>query len=96
MVVSGRPLNWSLDVIRMINSKDTATHVSEAGERFVEALNRALLEVRASSSPAEFERFRRAVGLIVGEMEVELLGPIYKQHPELEPESMRKHGKDDS
>ena len=80
----------------MITSKETATRVSEAGERFIEALNRALLEVRASSPPAEYERFRRAVGLIVGEMEVELLGPLYKEHPELEPESMRESGKDDS
>jgi hypothetical protein len=80
----------------MITSKETAARVSEAGERFVEALNRALLEVRASSSPPDYERFRRAVGLIVGEMEVELLRPLYKQHPELEPESMRSIGKDDS
>lgn len=69
--------------------------MSAAGERFVEALNRALLEIRATSSPDEYERFRRAVGLVVGRMEVELLGPIYEDHPELAPEGLAR-GKDDS
>ena len=79
----------------MVTSKETAARVSESGERFVQALNRALLEVRASAPPDEYERFRRAVSLIIGRMEVELLRPIYELHPEFEPESLRR-GKDDS
>ena len=66
-----------------------AGRVAAASEGFVEALNKALLEVQATAAPAEFERFRRAVGMIVGSLEVELLSPLYKQHPELEPESLR-------
>jgi hypothetical protein len=74
----------------MISSKDIAKVVSAEGERFVEALNQALHDVRASASSAEYEKFQRAVALIIGEMEIELLGPIYKLHPEFEPESLRK------
>ena len=80
----------------MITSKEAATRVAEGGERFVEALNRALLEVQASATPAEYERFRRAVGLVVGRMETELLGPLYEKHPELAPKSMRESRKDAS
>lgn len=73
----------------MITEKQIAGRVAAASEGFVEALNKALLEVQATATPAEFERFRRAVGMIVGRLEVKLLSPLYKEHPELEPEGLR-------
>jgi hypothetical protein len=79
----------------MITSKKIATVMSAEAERFVAALNEALHEVRATGSAEEFERFKRAVASIVGEMEMELFMPMYALHPDLEPESVRK-ARDDS
>jgi hypothetical protein len=73
----------------MIASKDIAVSVSTAGEQFIASLSEALSAVRESCTPEEYERFKRAVGLVVGTMEVEMLWPLYKQHPDLEPEGLR-------
>jgi hypothetical protein len=73
----------------MITSKKTAIEVTAAGERFVEALNKCLIEVQSSSTPEEFEQFRRVVGLTIGRLDTELLEPIYRAHPELEPHGLR-------
>jgi hypothetical protein len=70
----------------MIVSKQTARDLAHAGERFIEALNTALLSEQRGEV-AELEQLKRAVGLVIGKIEVELLAPIYRAHPELEPEN---------
>ena len=72
----------------MIASNHIAAAVSTAGEQLIASLSEALSAVRESCSPEEYERFKRAVGLVVGTMEVEMLWPLYKQHPELQPEGL--------
>jgi len=79
----------------MISSKEAATVIASEAERFVVALNTKLLEIRASASASEYERFRRAVGKIVGALEIELFAPLYQEHPELKPEAVQK-ARDDS
>ncbi len=73
----------------MLRSVETATEVAKAGEAFVAALSEALSTSKASTSPEEFERFKRAVAIAIGTVEIELLWPIYRQHPDLEPPSLR-------
>lgn len=41
--------------------------------------------VMDSSSPEEFERYRAAVAQIMGTMLVDIMNPIYREHPELKP-----------
>lgn len=73
----------------MVTSKNLATEVSDAGERFIETLGKCLMEAQTTCPAEEFERFKKAVGLVIGSLEVDLLWPLYRQHPELEPESLR-------
>ena len=73
----------------MITPTHLATEVSAAGERFVEALNRFLSEAQASCSAEEYEQFKEAVGSVIGILDTRMLLPIYRKHPELEPESLR-------
>ena len=73
----------------MIILKEIATAVSSSGEQFIASLNEALHATRESSSPQEYEQFKRAVGLVIGTLEIEMLWPLYKLHPDLEPESLR-------
>jgi pyruvate/2-oxoacid:ferredoxin oxidoreductase beta subunit len=74
----------------MLSSKELATAVTAAGERFVEALSECLTIAKSSSTPEEYERLKRAVGSVVGTLEIDLLWPLYREHPDLEPENLRK------
>ena len=74
----------------MITSKELATDVCAAGELFIEALGLALRRAQSSCPPDEYEKFTEAVGLIIAKVDFDLLWPIYKKHPELEPESVRE------
>ena len=72
----------------MITSTKLATEVSIAGEHFVETLSKCLIDAQTSCSPEEYEQFRKAVGSVVGTLEIDMLWPLYKKHPELEPENL--------
>ena len=73
----------------MVRSKELATTLSAAGERFVEALSECLSSAKSSSTPEEYERFKRAIGSVVGTLEIDLLWPLYREHPDLEPKNLR-------
>jgi hypothetical protein len=73
----------------MIPPKPLATSVANAGETFVVALSRALRQAQTECSSEDYERFKRAVGAVIGTLEIELMWPLYKSHPELEPENLR-------
>jgi hypothetical protein len=45
--------------------------------------------VKDSCTEQEFLDYRRAVGKIMGEMCVEIMWPIFKEHPELEPDELK-------
>jgi hypothetical protein len=73
----------------MISDPVQARAVSESAEAFVRALSHAFEAARTTMPPTEFERLKVAVGNVIGIMEVDLLWPLYKLHPELEPENLR-------
>jgi hypothetical protein len=73
----------------MISDSTSAQAVSKAAEQFLEELSRALELARATVPAEEIERLKVAVGRVVGTLEVELLWPLYKLHPTLEPENLR-------
>ena len=41
-------------------------------------------------APDELKEYRRAVGWILSEIDDLILRPIYTEHPELEPEALRR------
>ncbi|MFY9531882.1 MAG: hypothetical protein WBC04_01140 [Candidatus Acidiferrales bacterium] len=50
-------------------------------------LDHSIVTVRECCPPEEFEAYRRAVGRILGEM-LEVLNPLYAEHPSLKPPQM--------
>jgi hypothetical protein len=61
-----------------------------------EAINKLMLEygarldesvrlVMESCSNSEFEAYRAAVGQIMGTMLLDVMNPIYREHPDLKP-----------
>jgi hypothetical protein len=72
----------------MISDPTSAAVISQAAEQFLGELSHAFELARTSLSPEEFERLKQAVGTVVGTLEIELLWPLYKLHPRLEPEHL--------
>lgn len=52
-------------------------------------LNRSVQLVKDRCSKEEFIDYRKAVGVIMGEMCVEIMWPIFHEHPDLEPEELK-------
>jgi hypothetical protein len=73
----------------MISDPVRAQAVSAAAEAFIRELSVALESARTSTRSSEFERLKKAVGHVVGTLEVDLLWPLYKEHPSLEPENLK-------
>jgi len=55
-------------------------------------LDGSIATVREQCSPEEFAAYRRAVGRIMGEMLLEVLNPLYAEHPSLKPSAGRHPG----
>jgi hypothetical protein len=73
----------------MLKSKPIAESICTSGENLIAILNQALRDAGASSTPEAFDEFKRAVGHGIGMLDVELLAPLYQEHPDLEPGSLR-------
>ena len=53
-------------------------------------MNTTLLLIQKECSEEEFLRYRKGTGLAMGYLYTEVIMPILKEHPDLEPEEMRE------
>jgi hypothetical protein len=51
-------------------------------------LNRHLIKLQSQLDPAEFKRYRSGFGKVLGELLMEVVNPLYAEHPDLKPEQM--------
>jgi hypothetical protein len=73
----------------MISDRRHAVAVAESAEEFIKQLSLAFKAVEASASAKELQRLRKSIGAVLGVLETEVLWPLYKQHPDLEPENLK-------
>lgn len=63
----------------------TAKAVVELMLRHSRELDASLRDVQATESKEVFDRYRSVVGKLMGEMLLEVLNPIFAEHPDLKP-----------
>lgn len=73
----------------MVSSEKLASSISFACEAFIIELGKVLDEAKFSASPDEYEELKKALGVVIGTLEIDLLWMLYKKHPELEPENLK-------
>jgi len=66
-------------------TKTTAQAVSELLRAAAAKLDESVRVVQGRA-PSELDAYRRSVGRIMGAIYLDLLTPLYAQHPEIEPE----------
>lgn len=52
-------------------------------------INTSLLIIQKGCTDEEFRVYRRGTGRVLAELYSEFIGPILKEHPDLEPEEMK-------
>jgi len=67
----------------MIKNREAAAALAKAAEELIRELFRVAQP--PSDDPVASEDVRRRLVQLIGEIETQLLGPLYKQHPELDP-----------
>jgi hypothetical protein len=67
--------------------KAVARQISELMLEYYAKLNVSVQLVSDRCSEEECKRYRKAIGLIMGHMTTEVMMPLYKKHPDLEPPS---------
>lgn len=69
----------------MIKDKSIARQVSDLMIEFSGRLDRSILTVQKKCPPEEFKAYRLAVAKVLGEMLLEVMNPLYAEHPDLKP-----------
>ncbi|EMZ1074197.1 hypothetical protein ABC444_003370 [Salmonella enterica] len=65
--------------ISMVNDKDTAILISDLMLRFGKELDESVAVVQSRCDEDEFKVYREAVGLIMGEMLIKIMNPLYEK-----------------
>jgi len=69
----------------MIRNIKVARQISDLMVDFSGRLDASILTVQEQCSPEEFQVYRRAVARVLGEMLLEIMNPLYAEHPSLRP-----------
>ena len=73
----------------MLKDKEVAKEVNQLMLDVGAKLNKSVALAKERCSESEFKAYRLAVGKILGEMLMEVMNPLYAEHPDLKPEEMR-------
>jgi hypothetical protein len=69
--------------------QDVAREISALMLETTEKLDQSVRRMRAQLPPAEFGTYGRAVGTILADIIMEVLDPLYAEHPDLKPPELR-------
>lgn len=72
----------------MIHDKQAAKVISELMLEFGARLDGSVKMIKERGEPEEFESYRRAVGKVMGSMLLDVMNPLYEEHPDLKPEGL--------
>jgi hypothetical protein len=70
-------------------SRAKAEKLVELMLRHGRELDKSVRCVQSAASQAEFDRFRKPVGRIMGHMLLEVMNPIFDEHPDLKSPQLR-------
>jgi hypothetical protein len=66
-------------------AQQISTLMLEYGAKLDESVNL----VRAHGSDEDFKKYREAVGRILGYMLLDIMNPLYEEHPDLKPPDLK-------
>lgn len=79
----------------MIKNRDIAKQIVDLMLQFGARIDQSVELVQSHGTEEELTLYRRAAGAVMGEMLIEVLNPIFEQHPELTPAQLRETAEKD-
>jgi hypothetical protein len=73
----------------MIQNEVIAREISELMVEYGRRLNESVARVQQHCSNDELKVYRIAVGKVMGEMLLEIMNPLYAEHPNLKPVGLK-------
>lgn len=70
-------------------TKETARQVSDLMVSMGAGLDRSLGLMKEAESEADFKRYRESISKIMTVMLLEIMNPLYGEHPDLKPDQLR-------
>ena len=69
--------------------RTTAEQISKLLLEISKQLDGSIKLIMENSDQKEFEKYRQTVGKIMGVMFMDILTPLYQEHPDLTPENLK-------
>lgn len=73
----------------MVGNKHIAKQISDLMLEYGAKLDNSIVLVMENCPEAEFERYRLATAKVLAEMLLEIMNPLYAEHPDLKPAGLR-------
>ena len=73
----------------MIKNKKIAKEVSDLMLSIGDKLDGSVALVKEECDQEDFKKYRLAVGKVLGEMLLEIMNPIYDEHPDIKPVELK-------
>ena len=73
----------------MIHDKQIAESINNLMLAWGKDLDASLADMQTRCSHAEFIAYRKAVGVLMADMLLEVMNPLYELHPDIKPEQLR-------
>jgi hypothetical protein len=74
----------------MIKNFDIAKHIVTTLDECSLKIDETIRLVQKNCSNEEFEAYRKAAGFVMGYIYTEVVGPLHRKHPDLEPPELRE------
>lgn len=74
----------------MIHDKEIAKQINDLMERCSSELNESIRLVQQKCTAEEFAAYRQGAGMVMGYIYTDVLAPLWKEHPELEPTGLQE------
>lgn len=74
----------------MVHDHDIAKQLIDTLDGCSERINESIRLVRDKCSDEEFLLYQKAAGFVMGYIYTDVVAPIYKEHPDLEPPELRE------
>ncbi|SHG32649.1 hypothetical protein [Flavobacterium johnsoniae] len=73
----------------MIENKEIAAKISELMLNIGKELNESVFLVQEQCSESEFFNYQKQVGIIMGNILLDILNPLYEKHTDLKPRDLK-------
>jgi hypothetical protein len=75
----------------MLSNKDTAAEVEKMMRQCSATLNESVRRVMETCPDEEFKAYRRVIAQMMGSIYLDVMQPIHRRYPDLEPDELRRH-----